>query len=89
MQDNPDLKIEIQGHICCSPGPEDGYDPDTDDFRLSRNRAKEVYNYLVKNGIAPERMKYRGFGHSRPKVKETSPETLQINRRVEIMILEK
>lgn len=89
MRENPDLKIEIQGHICCSPGPEDGYDYDTDDYRLSRNRAKAVFDYLVQNGIPPARMKYRGFGHSRPKVKETNEETQQINRRVEVMILEK
>lgn len=88
LESNPTIKIEIQGHICCTSGTEDGYDYDSNDDKLSENRAKAVYNYLVKHGIAAERLIYKGFGHSKPKVREINPATEQINRRVEIKIVE-
>ncbi len=87
LQENPGLKIEIQGHVCCTENGEDGFDHDTKDYKLSVNRAKAIYQYLVKNGIDKDRLRYRGFGGSRPKVPETSEENEQVNRRVEIMVL--
>lgn len=90
LKEHPTLKIEIQGHICClDPDYEDGLDYDTNEKKLSENRAKSVYNYLVRNGIDKERLTYKGYGHSNPKIKnEMSSEDEQINRRVEIKILE-
>lgn len=88
MLQNPELKIEIQGHICCWEGPGDAYDYDSDDMKLSHNRAKAIYEYLIINGVDAERLQYKGYGRSRPKVKEVSPETEQMNRRVEIRIIE-
>ena len=88
MLQNPELNIEIQGHICCWEGPGDAYDYDSDDMQLSHNRAKVVYDYLVIKGVDSTRLKYKGYGHSRPKVREVSPETEQVNRRVEIRVLE-
>ncbi len=90
LQTNKKLKIEIQGHICCLTEGEDGMDIDTHENKLSQNRAKSVYDFLVTNGIDPARLSYKGFGRSRPKIfPETSPEEEQMNRRVEIMIVEK
>ena len=84
------IKIEIQGHVCCTQGAEDGYDFDSRDKNLSLNRAKFVYDYLVENGIDPERLSYKGFAHTKPKIMvESTPEEEQINRRVEIKIIEK
>ena len=90
LKDNPNLKIEIQGHICCYDGEEvDGLDYDTFDRKLSYNRSKMVNDYLVKNGIDASRLSYKGYGHSRPKVSpEKSPADEQLNRRVEILIIE-
>ncbi len=88
MLKNPDLKIEIQGHICCWDYPTDGYDYDSDDMNLSLNRAKEVYDYLLKHGVDEDRMSYKGFGSTRRRAKEVSPETEQMNRRVEIRVME-
>lgn len=80
MQSNPTLKIEIQGHICCS---------DIDDELLSRDRAKAVYNYLIQNGIDPSRLSYDWFGSTRKKYPlERNEEEMAMNRRVEILILE-
>jgi outer membrane protein OmpA-like peptidoglycan-associated protein len=90
LKDNPDIKIEIHGHVCCTPGGMDGMDVDTGERLLSVNRARAVYQYLVNNGISPKRLSYAGYGHSRPLVDpETTTEEEQRNRRVEIMITEK
>lgn len=91
LKERPELKIEIQGHVCCvEPAEPDGIDMDTGKRNLSENRAKTVYNYLVRNGISRDRLTYKGYGHSYPKIQiERSPEDEQVNRRVEIKILEK
>ena len=90
LERNPNLKIEIQGHICCYQGNGDGYDMDTGDDNLSKNRAKYIYEFLVKNGIDPNRLRYTGFGRSKPLIiDEINEEARSRNRRVEIRILEK
>ncbi len=89
LESYPKLKIEIQGHICCTYTGEDGLDKDTGLKELSLNRAKYVYIYLVKEGISKDRLSYKGFAATRPLVKEVTKEDQQRNRRVEILILEK
>jgi outer membrane protein OmpA-like peptidoglycan-associated protein len=65
-------------------------DTDTHEKKLSLNRARTVYNFLVKNGIDPERLTYKGYGRSHPKISpEMTEADEQANRRVEIKILEK
>jgi outer membrane protein OmpA-like peptidoglycan-associated protein len=89
LSDNPNIKIEIQGHVCCT-NDSDGLDYDTRKKNLSEARAKAIYDYLITKGISADRLSYKGFGHARPKeLIEDSPEKEQANRRVEIMILEK
>jgi len=90
LRDHPNLKIEIQGHVCCpEAGLFDGLDHDTHTYNLSENRAKAVYTYLVKYGIDEDRLSYKGYGNSQLKIKiEKTPEDEQVNRRVEIKILE-
>ncbi len=90
MKDNPKLKVEIQGHVCCTNGDEDGLDFDTREKNLSEARAKAIYEYLVAKGISEERLSYKGYGHSKPKEPvEDSSAKEQANRRVEILVLEK
>jgi len=90
MVDHPKLKIQIEGHICCPSATPDGFDFDDNTTTLSINRAKAVYDYLVAKGIDESRLKYKGFGRSRPIIKdEKTEEDKDINRRVEIRILEK
>ena len=45
------LKIEIQGHICCQYDGKDGADLSTGIENSSVARAKNVYDYLIENGI--------------------------------------
>jgi outer membrane protein OmpA-like peptidoglycan-associated protein len=88
LKKNPGLRIEIQGHVCCSPDDSDGYDYDTGDKKLSVNRARAVYEFLLKNGIEASRLRYKGLAHTMPKVEENTPEDEQMNRRVEIMVID-
>lgn len=82
MQNNPNLKIEIQGHICCI----------AKDYRnLSTDRAKQIKRFLVYSGIPQHRIQTKGFGVSQPiyPIPEASEEQAAANRRVEIQILSK
>lgn len=90
MRENPGLKIEICGHICCQdPSEPDGYDYVNDNNTLSLNRAEAVYNFLIKNGISADRMTYKGFGAQFKLYPLERTEFEQsANRRVEILILE-
>lgn len=80
LQNNPDLKIEIQGHLCCMP---------TDRLNLSTQRAKAVYNFLIANEIYPGRLTYKGFGSTQPlfPLPEKNETERAANRRVEILIV--
>ncbi len=83
MKDNPNLKVEIQGHICCQTDKEKDYS------YVSTQRAKAVYNFLVKNGIEAARLSYKGFGVSRPlrPIPEKNEKEQDENRRVEVEII--
>lgn len=90
LKANPKLKVEIQGHVCCTDNGEDGIDLDTREKKLSENRAKAIYDYLVDKGIKASRLTYKGYARTKPKEPvEDTPEKEQANRRVEIMVLEK
>lgn len=90
MKRYPDLRIEIQGFICCEYDQFDGLDIDTQTMNLSENRAKFIYDFLIREGIDADRLQYKGYGSSKPKVMpENTPEDQQANRRVEIKILDK
>lgn len=83
LDKNPNIKIEIQGHICCTPGR------DIEEFSLRRCIA--VYDFLIDYGISSDRMTYVGFDATQPlfPIPEKNEEQRKANRRVEIMILEK
>jgi len=81
MQTNPNLKIDIQGHICCNAD---------DPKNLGLLRAKTVYNHLINAGIDKSRVSYQSFGGSRPiyPIPEKNAVQAETNRRVEIEIID-
>jgi outer membrane protein OmpA-like peptidoglycan-associated protein len=83
LEENPKLKIEIQGHICCQK------EGDIND--VSTRRARAMYNFLIRNKIPRNRMSYKGFGTLRPihPIPEKTEKEEEENRRVEILIVEK
>lgn len=78
----PDLKIEIGGHTDKS-GNEDK------NKSLSTNRAKFIYESLLKHNISKERLSYKGYGSSMPAYTNKTKEGRDANRRIEVKILEK
>jgi outer membrane protein OmpA-like peptidoglycan-associated protein len=62
-----DIEFEIHGHVCCiNPYYEDAYNRDTRKNHLSKDRARAIYKKLLKRGISKNRMRYEGFGRSKP-----------------------
>jgi outer membrane protein OmpA-like peptidoglycan-associated protein/Tol biopolymer transport system component len=56
---NPTVKIELGGHT-------DTRGDDKENLKLSNDRAKAVYDYVVNKGIKAERLSYKGYGESKP-----------------------
>lgn len=82
LKANPYIEFEIQGHVCCTPKYfSDAIDKDTKERKLSYNRAKAVYRYLVMRKINPSRMTFKGYGNQFPMGKAT-----ELDRRVELVI---
>lgn len=88
MKNNPSMRIEIQGHICCQVD-RDGLDKDTRTMNLSENRALEIFSQLIQAGIEEDRLTYHGYGPFRKIADEVDDEARQRNRRVSIQILSK
>lgn len=88
MDENPTLEIEIQGHVCCTLDEPDGFDWDEGTHNLSENRAKAVYQFLIRKGINGNRMIFKGFGGTQKINEDESTEELKSeNRRVQFKIL--
>ncbi|NBQ47898.1 MAG: hypothetical protein EBU33_05515, partial [Sphingobacteriia bacterium] len=80
---NPNLKIELGGHT-------DNTGDKKANQLLSENRAKAVQQYLVSAGkIGVERLSYKGYGDSRPKVPNDTAENKAKNRRTEFKVTAK
>ncbi|MEY3052652.1 MAG: hypothetical protein RLY31_2437 [Bacteroidota bacterium] len=86
LQLNPAISIEVAGHVNV---PNEGPVPENHrDFRLSVARAKVVYDFLSGNGIAPDRISYRGYGNAMMRFPNAVSEAQQAaNRRVEIRVV--
>lgn len=87
MKQNPSMKIEIAGHVNLPNRP-----PVTEaawEFKLSQERAKTVYYYLLDNGIASDRISWKGYGNHEMRFPNARTEEEQaMNRRVEMRVLE-
>jgi outer membrane protein OmpA-like peptidoglycan-associated protein/tetratricopeptide (TPR) repeat protein len=77
---NPTLKIELSGHT-------DNIGDKKLNQVLSENRARSVSEYLSANGIAKERLTYKGYGDTKPVVANDSDEHRQMNRRTEFKVI--
>ena len=73
-------KIEIGGHT-------DNVGSDTDNLKLSQQRAEAIRQYLIKKGIQPTRVIAKGYGASEPIADNSTDEGRQKNRRTEVKIL--
>jgi outer membrane protein OmpA-like peptidoglycan-associated protein len=75
----PNEQYDVEGHT-------DGVGPDESNVRLSQRRADTVRGYLIDEGVLASQIFAFGYGATRPKASNDTPEGRQINRRVEIHI---
>jgi outer membrane protein OmpA-like peptidoglycan-associated protein len=75
-------RMEVEGHA-------DFRGPPEYNLRLSQERARRVKVVLVKLGLESEKISTQGFGLTRPRAQGRSPEALQLNRRVELVVIRK
>jgi outer membrane protein OmpA-like peptidoglycan-associated protein len=80
LTDVPTLKIEISGHT-------DSKGANEYNAKLSDNRSKAVVDYLIKAGIAANRLTYKGYGEDQPISTNDTEVGRQLNRRTEFKIL--
>jgi len=86
----PELKnfngdIVVEGHTDDLPlGP---HSPFHTNWELSVARAFSVITFLTENGVSPTQISARGYGPYRPRVPNISPENREMNRRIEIVLL--
>jgi outer membrane protein OmpA-like peptidoglycan-associated protein len=80
---NPTLKIEFGGHT-------DNSGDKAFNKTLSNNRAKAIYDYVIEKGAIPAaNLSYKGYGDTKPKAPNDTPENKAKNRRTELKILSK
>ncbi|HJN76488.1 MAG TPA: OmpA family protein [Myxococcota bacterium] len=73
--------LVIEGHASEEGSYEYNYD-------LSNLRARAIWKELMRNGVHPDRISYRGMGEVVPKDQGTDEESLATNRRVEFHIID-
>lgn len=82
LEKNKNIEFEIIGHVCCTPSYyRDAIDRGTNERKLSINRAKNVFKYLINRQINSLRMSYKGAGNRFPLGKGE-----EYDRRVEFLI---
>ena len=77
LKRNPDVNVEVQGHT------DNVGDPDYN-VGLSQRRADAVRDYMITKGIAPSRLRSKGYGMTRPHFSNDSEQGRALNRRVEL-----
>ncbi len=86
MKEYPQIVVEIGSHTDSKGG--ENYN-----LKLSQKRAESVVNYLVQNGIDPNRLRAKGYGKMRPVAPNENedgtdnPEGRAKNRRTEFRII--
>ena len=85
LQVNDDMHISIHGHVNVPNEPP--VRKNSTHFWLSERRAEHIYEFLVNNGIDPERLSYEGHGNSMMLYPNARSEAQQAaNRRVEVRV---
>jgi outer membrane protein OmpA-like peptidoglycan-associated protein len=67
-------------------GHTDALGDEATNLALSRARAQAAVDYMVANGLPPERVVARGVGEAEPVATNDTPEGQQANRRIEASV---
>jgi OmpA-OmpF porin, OOP family len=81
LKKHPSYKLEVSGFT-------DNVGQEHANKKLSENRALAVAEYIVSQGISPQRFTYRGYGSDKPLSHNLTEAARAQNRRVEILIKE-
>jgi peptidoglycan-binding protein ArfA len=82
MTANPAVAISAEGHTDDTGFPDDN-------LALSTDRANAVKDYLVSQGVAADRITTTGLASLQPIAPNDTPEGRAINRRTEIVLLQR
>jgi outer membrane protein OmpA-like peptidoglycan-associated protein len=82
LNDHSTMKVAIHGHTDNVSGAEFN-------LKLSEDRARSVYEYMVASGIDASRLSYKGFGLTKPVASNDTEDGRALNRRTEFVIVEK
>jgi len=80
LKQNPKRNVLIEGHTDSSGS--DSYNLD-----LSQRRAESIRDFLITNGVGPERISARGYGEAYPIASNDTVAGRQQNRRVAVVVL--
>jgi len=81
LEKHPERNVLIEGHT-------DSVGSDEFNLGLSQRRADAVKEVLLAKGISPDRMLTKGYGKQFPVASNETDSGRQLNRRVEVVILE-
>lgn len=81
LRDNPKVHATIEGYT-------DNVGDEEDNQKLSEQRAKAVYDYLIANRVRPDRLQYKGMGSANPVATNDTEEGRAKNRRTVFVITE-
>lgn len=82
LDDHPQMTLKIEGHT-------DAIGSDAYNKVLSDNRAAAAKEFLVINGVIPDRISTEGIGEKQPYASNLTDEGRGLNRRVELFFKEK
>ena len=76
---NPELNMLLAGHTG-NVGSKEA------NLKLSKNRAKAVFDYLIDQGVPQKNLKFEGFADSQPLVPNDTESNKALNRRIEFIV---
>lgn len=80
MNEYPLMEIRLEGHTDVEGNP-------MLNMQLSKERVQSIQQYLIKEGIAENRITTEAFGSTRPLTRSRDEASKKLNRRVEFRIL--
>ena len=79
LKENSGVTVTIEGHT-------DDLGNNAENLTLSQNRANSSLNYIVSKGIEKKRLNAKGYGETKPKVKNSNSVNRAKNRRTDFRI---
>ena len=80
LNNNPECYVTVDGHT-------DNVGKSKANMTLSQRRADAIRDYMLKKGIAPEKVIAKGYGDTKPIADNKTPEGRAKNRRTEINLV--